>query len=148
MTIELKLDTNALSSLIEKDESFRLNIQQSVLENIANRYVKGVGTDVRSAVQKAAEEEFGGQFGSYITANWTKTFKLKDHLKEDIKSAVRQESRSELDAYIRSVYLEQIERAKKEIETQVRAEVYRLTREAITKEVKSRVDAAVSQLKI
>ncbi len=38
--MELKLDTNALSSLIDADPSFKLAIQQAVLQNIANRYIK------------------------------------------------------------------------------------------------------------
>ena len=57
MTIELKLDTNALSSLIEKDPEFQLKLQACVIENIARRHIKGIPETIKSTIEAAAKSE-------------------------------------------------------------------------------------------
>ena len=96
MTIELKLDTNALSHLIEQDSEFRLNLQQCVLENIAKRYVKGVSDDIQFAVKKAVEHEQNEVvklFGTYSGDHW-RSFKLDQKMIESISSSINAESKS------------------------------------------------------
>jgi hypothetical protein len=150
MSIEIKLDTNALASLIEKDEQFRLKIQQCVLENIARRFVKGVDSDIQSAVSKAAETEKSKiveSFGSYQSGNWSRTITLKQTLKDEIKTAVCKASNVEIESLIASSIEAQMKAAEATIALRVKSEVDRLVKIAIASEVKTKVDAALAQIK-
>ncbi len=55
MSITLKLDSTALSSLIDADPSFKLELQSAVLANIAGRYIKGAGEAIEQTLARSAE---------------------------------------------------------------------------------------------
>ena len=83
MTIEIKLDTNALASLIESDPEFKTKIQQSVLANIANRYLKTTQTEISAAVEATAtlaRTEILNEYGTINNSGYGRVFSLKrDH---------------------------------------------------------------------
>lgn len=148
MSIELKLDTNALSTLIEKDPQFQLNLQQCVLENVAKRYIKGVPETVKNAIETAAKTErdkVASLFGSYPT--WG-SFKLKDNVIDMIKTAVDREAKSQIDDLIRSTIAEAERGLKEKIERAVEESMVHYKNAIIKAEVQNRVNAALAQLKI
>lgn len=94
--IELKLDTNALSSLIDKDPQFKLSIQQAVLQNISNRYVKSTCANINGQLLKAAESARKDVQDQYMEreSQYTSFYKLKPAAKKQIQEACQRDINS------------------------------------------------------
>lgn len=149
--IELKLDTNAVSHLIDSDPTFKLKIQQAVLANIAGRYVKNVSGLVDGSVKnavEAAQTSLLKDFGS-----WSTEFsgKHKFNLKSGVLDAIKSEIQSKSQVFIREAIRDAIEEQSKEIESRVKAYVDMAMKEYTTKAVsiaiKDRLDAAMTNIK-
>ena len=149
MTIQIKLDTNALSSLIEKDPEFQLQIQQAVLENIAHRYIKGVGADLTAAVEAAArlaKNEVAKEFGTY-SGQYRSSLTLNSDITADIKNAVQSTTRKELEAHVRATLASELEYQKSLIKQVVSHELKTFTNKTIAAEIQAKVAAALSTIK-
>ena len=157
MGIEIKLDTNALSSLIDSDPEFRTKIQQSVLTNIANRYLKVANDDINKAIESAAvlaKKEVAKEFGSY-TSGYPSSFQLhtgvSDNIKLKVKEAIEKETTSMIATMIDNAVTERLVGIKAKIEAKVAVAMIKLTDQAISTAVSEHlktklVDAVNSQV--
>jgi len=155
MTIELKLDTQALSSLIEQDPTFRASIQQSVLQNIVNRYVKNADSSIDMIMERSINKLRDEVLDRYTfkAPNWEGTRKLKEHVKTDIFGVLDDELKlqvQELTKKSRDVIDESIKAAfekldKGHIDRKIESYLNRYTNEYIAAELERRFKAALSQ---
>ena len=153
MSIEMKLDTNALSSLIEADPTFRANIQQSVLTNIANRYLKVANTDINKAIESAisiAKKEVTKEFGTY-TNGYSSSFQLHTAIADDIKRKISERASLEAGSIIQlaidAAVVERMAGIEAKIEAKVAAAMIRYTDQTVADAVKNKVNAALAQIK-
>ena len=150
MTIELKLDTNALSSLIEKDPEFQLKLQNCVIENIARRHIKGVPETIKNTIEAAAKsekEKVAEMFGNF-TSSWSQPFKLKDSVIADIKKAINQSAKDEIASLVREAVKSVEADIKTKVETAVSETMIQYKNAIIKQEVQRRINEAIAQIKI
>ena len=148
--MQIKLDASAVSSLIEKDETFQLSIQQCVLENIARRYIKGVPEHIHAAMETAGKEmaqKVTKEYGSYqqTSGRWNQTFLLNSTIQADVKDQVRKAATVQINEMIETAIKEQMEYAKSMIAKRVASEVSLISAQAIKAEVDAKVAATVEQ---
>ncbi len=100
--LELKIDTQALNALFPEGSEARLNLQQAVIQNFADRLIKGQGAEavvkylqtnlapqVKFQIEKTMEE--------YMTkANWSRGATIN----ADFAKMVSQEFRKQVDAIV------------------------------------------------
>jgi hypothetical protein len=150
MTIELKLDTNALSSLIEKDPEFQLKLQACVIENIARRHIKGVPETIKNTIEAAAKvekEKVAELFGNF-TSSWSQPFKLKESVIADIKKAINQSAKDEIASLVREAVKSVEADIKTKVETAVSETMIQYKNSIIKQEVQRRINEAIAQIKI
>jgi hypothetical protein len=150
MTIELKLDTNALSSLIEKDPEFQLKLQACVIENIARRHIKGVPETIKNTIEAAAKvekEKVAEMFGNF-TSSWSQPFKLKESVIADIKKAINQSAKDEIASLVREAVKSVEADIKTKVETAVSETMIQYKNSIIKQEVQRRINEAIAQIKI
>lgn len=101
MTTEIKLDTAAMNALFPEGSTARVNLQQAVIQNFAERFVKGTLSDesleqvkeiIRESVSPVVQETFATYFNTNRQA-WPVTMTLN----EKIKFSVQREIESQLD---------------------------------------------------
>ena len=150
MAIELKLDTNALSSLIEKDPEFQLKLQACVIENIARRHIKGVPETIKNTIEAAAKvekEKVAELFGNF-TSSWSQPFKLKESVIADIKKAINQSAKDEIASLVREAVKSVEADIKTKVETAVSETMIQYKNSIIKQEVQRRINEAIAQIKI
>lgn len=89
MTIELKLDTAALSALFPEGSEARVNLQQACTENFARRHFRGLGEDVLRRLDVFRAEALAEIESKYTTQKngWGPQV-LSDSLREKMAAEV------------------------------------------------------------
>jgi len=149
MTVKISLDTNALASIIEKDPEFLIQVQGAVIANIAQRYVKGVDSEIQLAVQTAANAEklnLAKKYGSH-SGGWNSKFTLNNAISDEIKQSVKDLIAREFSQLVRKAATEAVELQKHYLESSIKREVSTYSNQAISKHVQEKVSSALSQLK-
>lgn|ERR1035437_3894629 len=154
--IKISLDSNALSAIIEKDPEFQLNIQQSVLANLVQRYVKGVPEHIQAAVQGEANRikvELSKEYGTH-SGGWNSKFTLNSQISREIKESVEMLVKSEFRGYLSKLQEDvkvEIDKAvnfrRATIAHDIQVAISKYTNEAIALEVQQKVKEALSQIK-
>lgn len=149
MTVKISLDTNALASIIENDPEFLIQVQGAVIANIAQRYVKGVDTEIQAAVQAAANVEKVNLWKKYgsLSGGWNSKFTLNNAISDEIKREVQDLISREFSQLVRKAATEAVELQKQYIEGQIKREVSTYSNQAISKHVQEKVSSALSQIK-
>jgi hypothetical protein len=119
MSIELKLDTNALDRLLGDDPGMRVDQQRAVIANVVRRtMMKDLGTDNARLVKDAVERAHGDLVRevsqeAFLSVAVDKVF--QDVWKREIRnaqsssgSAVRKEMREMIDSRIGEIVREQL----------------------------------------
>lgn len=96
--IELKLDTAAVEKLFPEGTELRVNLQQAVVNNIANRALnRKISHDIDNAIRKHVQEECGmfdlttlvaKDLEKYIEKSGWKEFKVNDNANTNVRNAV------------------------------------------------------------
>ena len=149
MTTKISLDTAALSSLIEKDPEFELELQSAVIANIAKRFVKSVGVNIHNAVQAAVQIEkdnIAKEYGSY-SGGWNTKFTLNKTINDEISQAVKDAANKEIRSLIEKASVDALEYQKNFIAESIKKSLNAYTDKAIAAEVQAKVTAALSQIK-
>lgn len=153
MGIEIKLDTAALSSLIDSDPEFKIKVQTAVIANIASKYIRSVEPDVVSAINQVAQDcrkAAVRPFAEY-TDKYPYTLKLSDSTREHIKSLVATEVKREYETIVHEMIEAQFANKMKILQTSVDMEVElsmkRYTNEVVGQMIKDRVNKAMEAMK-
>lgn len=134
MSIELKLDTNAVDRLLGDDPDMRLDLQRAVVANVVRRSLaKDLGTDNARLVKAAVEHAHGDLIQqvsqeAFLSVAVDKVF--QDVWKREIRSAqstagasVRKEMRELIDRRIGEVVREQLREMTSELKELTAARV-------------------------
>ena len=152
MSLEIKLDTNALASLIDSDPEFKLKVQQSVLANIANRYLKDSSIDFSEAIKAAANSAKAKvleEYGSY-DRGYPPVFKLNQQTSDHITTKTRALAKATADAEISKIIDDEIATRMKSIEDIITAKIAvgisRQTDQMINAAVKTKIESTVNTM--
>ena len=153
MTLEIKLDTNALSSLIDSDPEFKTKIQQGVLANISNRYLKESSTLMGEEIArqaKIARDQVLSEYGSFKSSGYQRVFELNSTLSEQIKTRVtdlvKTTASLEIGKMIDEQILERINELEDRISAKVAVAVSRKVDTEISKAVNDKVQEAITKI--
>jgi len=153
MTTRISLDTGALSALIDQDPEFELQIKHAVLENLARRYVKGVGTEVvghvKAAVINATPDinEMVSKLGAIKWGNWrsgNSTFTLRPEIKASLGKAIHATLEEEF-AAMQKFHSDMIDRRMEDYKKAVTERIEHAMRSAEDKEIRERVQTKVAK---
>lgn len=147
MSIIIRLDTNALKSLIDSDENFRLEITNAVLTNITKRYMKSIPDTVKSIVENIVAKERDSVLKDITESNsmWSGQFKLKGPKADEIKNLSRSLTQTACSSMIHEMINEAINKLSPEIESNVKTAVDRVIDNEVRKQVAERIKAVLNK---
>lgn len=95
MTVQIKLDTNALVTLFPEGSEARLELQQAVLQEAARRMLKGLTEQelislIRPVVERTVAE-VKEEWGTFKKDTWKYTFTPSREIRDGIRQAVNEE---------------------------------------------------------
>lgn len=126
--IQLKLDTQALENLLKEDDgTFKLELQQAVIEEFGRRHIKAFANntafkDVVEVAKKETIDEIEKMFGSWTSSYSTKKFELNTQIKDMIKIQAKSSVTYELDKvenYVGEMYKKVAEDLRKEFDEKI-----------------------------
>jgi len=156
MTIELKLDTNALASIIDLDGDFKFKLQQAILQNIANRYIKSNDHGITSQLQLACDNAKEEILTKYTTSRkdgngWNaRTIReLNDSTKKEILKICGEYLSTNLHNLIRDAVAEASKTiTAEEIRRRAAATLDQYTNKYIEEQIRAKFAKAISAIKL
>ncbi len=150
MGIQLKLDTNALASLIEADPEFKLQLRQAILQNIADRYIKTTDADIQRELTVAAASTKQQILDMYTVTvqkdRWSSTRTLNEDLKKEIAKVCRTHIESSIGSLIRDEISKWIEASAEDNRRRIHSMMEVFTTSHIKEMLKTRFEKAIKAL--
>jgi anionic cell wall polymer biosynthesis LytR-Cps2A-Psr (LCP) family protein len=154
MTIQLKINTNALMTLFPEGSSARLKLQQAVLQEVSKRVLKGVSESEIKETLKSISSSISTEVKKELLATYGKEtgypvsyVELSSGFKTQIKSQVQNEIGNIIDKIIKDDYPVPIEsKVTKALNTNIVSKVENaIDKElnALTPKIRSRIKEIV-----
>lgn len=141
MSIQLKLDTNALASLFPEGSDIQLKLQQAIIQNIADRFLKNKSIDIQKQLLQAGNAVAESCMAQFLTGPYHSR-SLSPGIQDKIKQAVHSQVQETITSTIKDILSDSYIQA--QIRTQIQQELKTTIKELSKEFIQSQLKKALA----